>query len=179
MQAYIREHETEKLLDIYYDLQSMAENIKLQMSSLENSKASDDNIEAMALKHLTFGDVPSYSKGTASDRTAKVALSYKETLDTEIREGIEELQNELQLIEVIIAKVEISLAVLTPIQKEIVMLRYCKGLKWGEIDCVINRDEYLMSVSAMKAKAKEAIQRMTKVCRIRVSEYMRVMELFN
>jgi len=176
---YIREHEIEQLLGLYNDMQSMTENVKLQVSSLESSKATDDDIEGMALKRTTFDNTPGYSKGTASDRTAKVALSYEKSLDLETRKAMEELLQELQLIEVIIAKVEISLAVLTPIQKDIVMLRYCKGLKWGEIDSIINKSNYLFSISAMKARTKEAIQRMTKVCRIRTCEYEQVMRLFD
>lgn len=179
MQDYIREHEVEQLLSLYHDLHGMAKSIKIQISGLESSKATNDDIEGMALKHTAFDDTPGYSKGTASDRTAKVALSYEKSLDLETRMAMEELQEELQLIEVVIAKVEISLAVLSPVQKEIVTSRYCRGLKWNEIEDAINKTEYIMSASSAKTRCKEGVERITKVCRIRASEYEAVLKLFS
>jgi hypothetical protein len=179
MQSYIRYQETEQLLKIYPNLQAMTESIKLQMSSLESAEVTDDDILGMALPHTNFDGVPSFSKGTTSDRTAKVALSYGSSMSHEEKEALQELQAELQLIEVIIAKLEISLGVLSPIQKEIVVLRYCKGLKWDAIEYIVNKDNYLMSVSAMKSRCKEGVERITIVCRITLSEYAGIMKLFN
>ncbi|HYE82183.1 MAG TPA: hypothetical protein VEG39_08455 [Clostridia bacterium] len=178
MQDYIRDHEVEQLLSLYHDLHGMAQSIKIQMSGLESSKATDDDIEAMALKHSTIDDIPGYSKGAASDRTAKVALSYEKSLNLETKKAMEELQWELQLVEAIIAKLEISLAVLSPVHKDIVMYRYCKDMRWGEIDSIINKSEYLFSISAMKSRCKEGVERITKVCRISITEFRSVMKLF-
>lgn len=180
MQAYIREHEVERLLGLYNDLQGMTENIRLQIQNvIESSAATDDDILAAALPHNSFDGIPSYSKGTASDKTAKIALSYEKSLDLETREAIKELESELLLIQSVVAKLDIALSVLPVTHKEIVLLRYCKGLRWGEIDNIVNKDNYLMSISAMKERGKEGIGRIAKICRIRIVEYEQVMRLFD
>lgn len=179
MQEYVREHEVEKLLSLYNDLQGMAETIKIQMSGLESSKATDDDIEAMALKHATFDDTPSHPPGAITDKTSRIALKYESTINHEMHDAIQELEEELLLIQSVVAKLDIGLSVISPIQKEIVTSRYCRGLKWDEIEDAINKTEYIMSASSAKTRCKEGLKRLCIVSRISISEYQAVMKLFN
>lgn len=179
MQAYIRGHEVEQLLSLYNALYGMSQSIRLQMDTIKGNEVTDDDILGMALPHRDFEDIPSYSQGVISDRTAKTALKYETSLNLEVQEALKEMREELLLIETVIAKLDIALSIISPIQKEIVTSRYCKGLKWDEIDIIINKDKYLMSVSAMKSRGREGVECITKVCRIGVCEFEKVVKLFS
>jgi hypothetical protein len=176
---YIRVHEIEQLLRLYHDLVGMSQSIRLQLDTIKDNEVTDDDLASLALHHATFDDIPSYSKGYASDKTSKVALNYEKALNFEVQQALRELQEDLQLIEIIIAKLDIALSVLPDTHKEIVLLRYCKGLKWDVIDNTVNKNDYLMSISAMKARGKEGIDRICVVSRISINAYQATMQLFN
>jgi hypothetical protein len=176
---YIRVHEIEKLLTKYHDMHAMSEAIRSQMQIVLDSNDISDDIAGMALKHSTAEDISSFSPGAVSDRTGKIAIDYQSTLTHEKKEAFRELRGELLAIEIAINKLDIGLSILSRIQKDIVKARCCDGLRWKEIDNEINKAEYAMSVSSMKSKCKEGIQRLCIVSRITVSEYQEVSKLFN
>lgn len=175
---YVRVHEIEQLLSLYHDLQGMAQSTRIQIDNISGSGVTDDDIAALALHHATFDETPSYSTGAATDKTARVALKYESTLNLEAQEVLKELQSELLLIEVVVDKLNIALSIIPMIQKNIITLRYCDGLKWNAISDGINKDGYVMSKSAAKTRCREGIDRLSKIVRVTIDEYEQVMKLF-
>jgi hypothetical protein len=176
---YIRTHEIEQLLTKYHDMHAMSEAIRSQMQIVLDSNDISDDIEAMALKHSTSEDISSFSPGAVGDRTGIIAIDYQSTLTHEKKEAFRELRGELLSIEITINKLDIGLSILSRIQKDIVKARCCDGLRWKEIDNEINKAEYTMSVSAMKSKCKEGIERLCIVSRITLTEFEQVVKLFS
>lgn len=179
MQEYVRNHEIERLLSLYHDLQGMAQSIRIQIDSIKGSEVTDDDILGMALPHRDFEGIPNYSQGVASDKTAITALKYEKSLTTEAQGALKELRAELLLIGTVVDKLDIAMSVIPTAQKEIIVSRCCNGLKWNEIIDGINKDGYIMSTSAAKTRCREGIDRLSKIVRITIDEFEQVMKLFS
>lgn len=176
---YIRCHEVEQILNKYPDMKIMAENIRSQMRNVLDTSDIGDEIESMALKRSTAEDIAySYTPGTISDRTAKIALGYQIALSNEKKEALRELRGELLTFETIINKLDIGISILSALQKDIIIARCWDALKWAEVIDKINKTEYILSATPAKAKYKLALDRLCIVSRITIIEYQTIMKLF-
>jgi DNA-binding NarL/FixJ family response regulator len=175
MQAYIRYQEAERLLQIYPDLKVMSENIRRQIKGIsEKGDNKDDNIASLALHHASFDDIPIYSTGAITDKTCSTAIKYREAIDNEHMEVLQELMTELILLENAIDKIGIGMTILLKIQKDIIAAKYWQGLTWTEI-----ASNLLMTESTCKQRRKEAIERLCIVSKITLTEFEQVVKLFS
>lgn len=171
---YIRAHEGETLIKLYPDLQGMAKSIRAQMKCIMNSGDIDDTIHSMALSHLSFDEVPSFSSGSVNDKTGRIALEFETKLSHELQSSLSELRSELLLVEVVLCKLDIALRTLTKVQREIIELKYWEGFVWNEI-----ADKVIVSESNVKEQRKKGIERICKISRIDINTYELIMKLFS
>lgn len=162
---YIRAFELEKLLTNYQALTGLIESLKLQLEAMFDENA-DEIIQGMVFRRSLDG-LPR-GRGSVSDRTASIALNTRSS----IRDEAKEICHDLLLLESTVKKIDVSLRAIRPAERQIIELRCFQGLTWAEV-----ADKVISSTSQVKRKGKEALTRMTAVCRIPIEAYRKVMQL--
>lgn len=162
---YIRVHELEELLTHYTAFAGLMESLKLQLETMFDENV-DEIIHSLVLRRNLDG--PPRNNVIMQDRTGNLAVS----LCTDIKREVREVCQELLIFESVIKKIDIALRAIRPIEKQIIELKYFHGLTWAEI-----ADKVIASISQAKRRRKEALSRMTTVCRIPIDTYCKAMEL--
>lgn len=172
---YIRYTEAEELLQLYPDLVVLSTNIRNQIRLLTAERENPDAfIERLALRHAAPDEVPSYSKGTITNKTCNTAITYEEKMNHENIEALQQLITELTLLETVIEKIDTGLKILFVTQREIIELFYWKGHTWSEI-----ASKLILTESTCKQRRKQAIERFYPLSRITLAEYEKLMKLLS
>ncbi|MCR4430641.1 MAG: hypothetical protein NUV45_06440 [Tepidanaerobacteraceae bacterium] len=177
---YIGYHEMETLLKSYQDIQGMIMTLKKELEhAAEEEVDTDDAILSMALHHSTPGDIPNHPTGSATDKTAAIAITYQKQLKAEHKALIDEITQELTLLQLISDKMEIALSSLSETQKAIIEAKYFLRLDWYTVlDKLAEAKTYVSKHQAQNIR-REAIERLVRVARITKAQYDQTIKLLN
>lgn len=173
----VRYHEMEKLLSLYKGIEGAIECIKHELYEL--GKGVDDNevndfIEGMALKRAAYDDINVRVEGFISDKTASIALNYKEKLEHENKQLSLKLQEELFIFQIVLDKINIGFKSIPNEIREIIKYKYFDGLTWTDI-------EHKLYITKQKGHGmrKKGIERLCAISRITIKQYGEIIKLLN
>lgn len=164
--GYIGTDKLSILLQHHKHMQALVVALKIQINQIINEKE-DDAIYDLATKRNIDG-LP--GSGKIQDRTANIALGGK--MSNETMEAVRELINELNLVTVITEKIDISLRILKPIERQLIQAKYFNQATWREII-----KQTGLSQHTAREKLKETMNKLANICNIKIDEYRKLIIL--
>lgn len=169
---YIRYFEAENLIKLYPLMQSTLESLQLNLELLNQQEAIDEDIYALCMGKHWEGVIP--PKGTVTDITGNVAVAFRHTSKTEVKE----LARDILILSGVINNIRIGLNSLIGLQRTVIELYYWGEQKtWVEVVMVLNEQGKYISTSQAKRIRTYGIERFIKAAKITIEAYGEVMEI--
>lgn len=163
----IRVPEMENLLRLHGLLQETLKELKRQIELIKCDRE-EESVYAAAINR-NFDGMP--GAGRIADKTTKTALNLP-SVSGEGREAIREIQNEINLIGMIVDRLEMAKRQLSCDEQEMIRLRYDRRLTFQEMAAVMKTGK-----GQIKQKHGQALERMCQACRIEQDEYTKVLKI--
>lgn len=163
----IRTIELEELLKNYNIMAAMVQKLNFQLNEI-SSMPKDELIESMMFKRKMDG-LP-FRKGTASDKTCRIALN----INSERKEAMQEICKDLILLNNVFEKLRISFTSLNAWEREVITKKYFEGSTWQQIIKYTGKSE--QTVKRYRDKAFEKIKIIT---RITLNDYLKLQKILD
>ncbi|MDQ4679846.1 hypothetical protein [Stenotrophomonas maltophilia group sp. RNC7] len=167
----------EELIKKKRDLECAVISIEFELMELSkglNDNDADEYIANVALKRPNVDQVKINTKGHITDKTGSTAVNFRENLEKEIAETIDQLKYELYLFKIVIEKLDIAFRVISEEGKKIIELKYIENLTWFEIE-----DNLLITKNKGQDIRKKSIERLRSISRITAQQYKQVIEILD
>jgi DNA-directed RNA polymerase specialized sigma24 family protein len=165
--GYIRVPELDLLLQHFDGLKELLKALRIQLDNIKNDR--EGEAVYAAVTNRNFDDMP--GTGRIADKTAKIALNLPR-ISGEHREAIRELSREINLIGMVIDKLELAKRLLSPAEQKLIYLRHEHGRTLQEISTEIK-----CSKAKIQKNIGQALERMAQACRIEQNEYQKVLQI--
>jgi len=157
---YINYQQTEELLRLYPAMVKQVEQLALSMEQICINDM-DERIYSLVVGNKVLNDMPFPPVGNTSDKTAKVAMTYKEALKNTDNKAVTDIIKEMILVENTVKKIDLAYEDLPFFWKKVIEGKYFvePPKTWAEIakDCRKKFDK--RTLQTYRKNAVEKIQR--------------------
>jgi len=172
--------EVETLLRLYPRMQGLLKSLQIDLQTIELStglESEESVIYGMAAGGRKLDGLPHPPEGNTSDKTAKVALSYRKVMDRDKHRTAMEIVHDISIITMWLDKIDSALATLDEKARKIVTDFYIYGKDYAEITFelpmskvwffTIKRQAVESIVPIMKTGVDDAYERVLKLCGVK------------
>lgn len=168
----------ENLLRSYRALEGAIEAIKHELNELNEKGVDehdlDDTIAGMILKRTPIDEVKAHGGNHVSDKTANIAIDYRDKMKQENQELSMQLQEELFILQLVLDKLDIGLRALPEETRKVIEIKYFDNLAWFQVEMKLP-----LSKHQAQDMRKSGIDMLRAISRIRVEEYEKAMKLLS
>lgn len=171
---YIDYKQTEDLLKLYPAMVEQTKQLALSMEQL-CMKETDERIYSLVIGNRILNNMPFPPVGNISDKTAKVAITYKDMFEKVDNKAITDTMRDMILIENTVKKIDLACEDLPVLWKKVIGGKYLtsKQRTWAEIekDCRRSIDK-----RTLQTYKKNAIKKIQRNIRMTVNVYEEVLK---
>lgn len=173
--GYINYQQTEELLRFYPAMTKQIEQLTLSMEQICINDM-DERIYSLVVGNKVLNDMPFPPAGNTSDKTAKVALTYKEALKNTDNKAVTDIIKEMILVENTVKKIDLAYEDLPFLWKKVIYGKYFvePSKSWAEIakDCKRRVDK-----RTLQTYRKNAVEKIRQNIRMTELVYFDVIQL--
>ena len=163
---YINYQKIETLLDCHRLLIGLTNSIQVDITSVyvKGAVDSDDEIiYGLVLGNRSLDNT--IRSSSVTDKTYKVAITYKQSSSNVYYHEIKKLTHELMEVNIILDKIEIAMSIMADDERELIHQVYMQGIKWSDTGRI--RDKRII------------LEKLANVARITEEAYCRVMAMLD
>lgn len=165
----------EELLTLYTRIQSLVGSLTAELKAfVEQNSSVEDRLASMAIGNRVIYQDSEQITATPEPgkRMTAVIADYHDAFSREDREAIKEILADLDIVNLVLGKLNHGLNGLKEAEMEIIEAKYFKGYTWA-----LASDTVRLSEGQGKKLRREAIEQMLPVCRIKVEDYEAVIRI--
>jgi len=169
---YIRYHEVEYLFKKHHTLEAILESLSRELILL--SRELDEDYISGAL--FGGGDGINVQSNKISDSTSRIAIEHRKDINSDYFTTRAEIKIELNLISIVLDKLNIAYRQLPHIQHEILRLYYWEEKNWDEvIDSIKKTKGFIVKKTAQRYRT-QGIERIKTIAKIDIDSYQQVVK---
>lgn len=172
---YIRYHEAEYLFKKHHTLEAILESLSRELNSF--SKELDTDYIEGAL--FGGGDGVNVQSNKISDSTSRIAIGYDHDINKDYFATKAEIKVELNLISIILDKLNIAYRQIPHIQQDILKLYYWEEKNWDEvIDSIKKTRGFIVKKTAQRYRTL-GIENIKTIAKIDIDSYQQVVKFLD
>lgn len=176
---YIDSKETENLFSLLPLLEVIRENslLELQIEKDKQNIENDEYIYTLTVGNKVMNDMPYATTNEISNPTENVANNYEKIMNKHTYDSRKEIIDEIFIINEVSGKMENALRKLSPLEQELLKLKFWQKKKWKEINDDLKEKGHYCSISGAQKIKSDSIDMITKATRIRQETYQAILRI--